>query len=381
MTIRFQCSNCQASLKVKDELAGRRVRCKACNSVITIPQPADDLDDFSDLIIEAVDESPEKDLPLSLPAQTPQRKKGKTRRKSSEVVDSELSQAALWSVILGALALLCCGFLAGIPAVVAGIIALVNIGNSRGALHGKGVAITGMVLGIAGPVLTTIIVLNNMGGIEGLLAKALRNSPTTKTNSRNNLKQIGLALHNYDDTYGTFPPGGVFDSRSIGHHGWQTFLLPYLDKITTYNRIDFNIPWNDPKNATSFQTEIREYLVSNFEEKKDAAGYAVSHYAGNSHLFGKNTRLRIQDIKDGTMNTLFVGEAAGNYKPWGHPENWRDPANGIGQGADSFGNSSGAQFVMTDGSVRSISASINPDLLRALATPAGGEVIAEDIPP
>jgi hypothetical protein len=111
---------------------------------------------------------------------------------------------------------------------------------------------------------------------------------------------------------------------------------------------------------------------------EDAGGFGLSHYAANSRVLGSNRGMRRADITDGTSTTLLVGEVNANFQPWGHPVNWRDPAKGINKTAYSFGgprSAGGARFLMADGSVRFISAQVSPDILRALATPAGGEEI------
>jgi hypothetical protein len=95
----------------------------------------------------------------------------------------------------------------------------------------------------------------------------------------------------------------------------------------------------------------------------------------------RNLPFCITDIADGVANTLMIGEAAGNFKPWGYPANLRDPALGVGQSPDGFGGPSGqggAQLVMCDGSVRFISNRIDRKILTALGTPAGGETIDHD---
>jgi prepilin-type processing-associated H-X9-DG protein len=114
---------------------------------------------------------------------------------------------------------------------------------------------------------------------------------------------------------------------------------------------------------------------------RDANGYGLSHYAANSHVLGPNTALRVGDITDGTSTTLLIGEVNTEFKPWGHPVNWRDPALGIQRSPRGFGGvagSGGANFVMVDGSVRFISERVSPAVLRALATPNGGESIDPD---
>ncbi len=198
--------------------------------------------------------------------------------------------------------------------------------------------------------------------------------------SGNNLKAIGLALYYYNDSNMNqgFPPGVIADKAGREFHGWQAPLLPYVEQMAVYKQVDFNVPWDDPKNRMPMQTQVASYLSPGITEITDAAGYALTHYAGNSYLFRKNRGFRFSEITDGTVNTILAGEAAGNFQPWGHPENCRDPGKGIGAGPDSFGRPHFppvAGFVMCDGSVRFLSRNIDPAVLKALATPAGGEAV------
>ncbi|MFO1020504.1 MAG: DUF1559 domain-containing protein [Planctomycetales bacterium] len=80
-----------------------------------------------------------------------------------------------------------------------------------------------------------------------------------RTECRNNLHQIGLALHNYHDSYNLFPPGWVFDpartttpaSLQYGCWGWGTFILPYMDNLTIYNAINFDAGFDATITSTS----------------------------------------------------------------------------------------------------------------------------------
>jgi prepilin-type N-terminal cleavage/methylation domain-containing protein len=70
-----------------------------------------------------------------------------------------------------------------------------------------------------------------------------------RTACLNNLKQIGLALHNYHDVYGSFPPAYTVDADGNRLHSWRTLILPYADHAPLYEKIDLSRPWDDPGNA------------------------------------------------------------------------------------------------------------------------------------
>jgi hypothetical protein len=198
-----------------------------------------------------------------------------------------------------------------------------------------------------------------------------------KTMSSNNLKGIGIGLHNrHDDNQGRLPPGGTFDEHGNALHGWQTLLLPYIEQDRLYEQIDLEAPWNAPRNVPHFRQSVKPYLHPAGGEKFDDSGLALSHYAANVRLMGAGPGWKLSDITDGTSNTIMAGEVWAAYRPWGHPRNWRDPAAGIHTTPDSFGSPMKpdyAQFLMADGSVRSVYKKTSPDVLKALSTPNGGE--------
>jgi hypothetical protein len=196
--------------------------------------------------------------------------------------------------------------------------------------------------------------------------------------SSNNLKQVGLAAHDYHQAFKHLPPGGDFDGQGRGLHGWQTHLLPYVEQGNLFQRVDLKLPWHHPANQPALATKIDIYLHPGQELAGNKHGYALSHYAANVRVLGSHAPLRLEQITDGTGNTLLAGEAGDRFLPWGHPANWRDPAAGLNQSPTGFGSpvrEAEVTFAFVDGSVRRLSGRISPDVLRALSTPNGGEAI------
>jgi prepilin-type processing-associated H-X9-DG protein len=200
-----------------------------------------------------------------------------------------------------------------------------------------------------------------------------------RSQSVNNLKQIGLALHNYHSVYRSFPPGGTFDDRGQPQHSWMTLLLPYLEEQEAlYKRVDLSVPWDHPRNADAFRTRVNPYLRPGLPDNGE--GYAPAQYAANAVALGGNIPRTIASFSDGTGNTFVAGEVPANFKPWGDPTNWRNPAKGINRSPDGFGGPTpgGASFLFADGSVRFLKNTIDPKVFKALSTPAANDVVPSD---
>jgi prepilin-type N-terminal cleavage/methylation domain-containing protein len=69
-----------------------------------------------------------------------------------------------------------------------------------------------------------------------------------RTQCVNNMKQIALALCQYEGAYGCLPPVYTTDSTGRPIHSWRALILPYLDQKALYDSIDFTKPWDDPAN-------------------------------------------------------------------------------------------------------------------------------------
>jgi prepilin-type N-terminal cleavage/methylation domain-containing protein len=262
-----------------------------------------------------------------------------------------------------------------------------------------------------------------------------------RTQCKNNLKQIGLALHNYLDVARVLPPGwiAVDVTGSPSAHegtsgvGWATMILPYIEQGNIYRQFNASLPLTDPANAAFLRNQIPGYKCPSdpqpetffiAEEGSGAiiTGLPIANYIGSfgteeldgcenapgdlpvmadgtckgDGVFYHNSRVRIADFTDGTTNTFIVGERKTVAKL-----DWFTTWPGmIAEGEEAFqrvcGSADhtpnhpdthfddfssphvgGTQFCLGDGSVRFISENIDRGVYQSLATIQGGEVVGE----
>jgi prepilin-type N-terminal cleavage/methylation domain-containing protein len=174
--------------------------------------------------------------------------------------------------------------------------------------------------------------------------------PGSRTESANNLKQIGWAAENYQGGRSELPRA-TFNTAGQPMHSWQAVLLPYVEYDHVYKQIDWKKPWTDPANATPLSTNIRPYMNSYGGEKVNGLG--ASHYAGNVHVVLGDTKT-LDSFPAGASQTIFAGEVSSNFRAWGDPFNARDPRFGSNGHPQGFGgpNRRPTQFAMLDGSVK-----------------------------
>jgi prepilin-type N-terminal cleavage/methylation domain-containing protein len=167
-----------------------------------------------------------------------------------------------------------------------------------------------------------------------------------RTQCRNNLHQIGLALHNYHDTHRCFPPGqisghtaGIADLLYTYSGGATCFtlILPYMDESALYNAYNFDAPGTvGTANTTVTQSVLAQYLCpSDLDPSVGSYNCREGNYAFSTGmddscqfqycpivttvrgpLFNRS-KVRIRDIRDGTSNTFAIGEASTGVSPAG----------------------------------------------------------------
>lgn len=257
------------------------------------------------------------------------------------------------------------------------------------------------------------------------------------TQCRNNLKQIGIALHNYHDLHLQFPNANANNTLSGG--SLFTSILPMVDQGNAYRHYDFNLTNSDPVNVEVTGQVIPYYLCPTSPERRSVpgcdsdAGRAPGNYAANMgskdynqhwEFFGvpqpsqngaivytnsRDGKTKMRDFTDGATHTLMVGETAYNLPDYkftsgdcmGDPRYsftyWSVPYPGATACTTEYAfnphdiaddgiyddgwlrsfrsdHRGGVHFLMVDGSVHFINEDIDANLLDALATRNGEEV-------
>ncbi len=207
----------------------------------------------------------------------------------------------------------------------------------------------------------------------------------SRTQSLNNLHNLGIAVHNdASANRGAFMIGTERGEDGAAMHGWPTQLLAPVDQTALKRQIDSSKPWDDPVNVPTMQVAVPVYLYPG-QPTHDEQGFALIHYAANEHVVGDHPAVMLDDVNDadGLRSTILLGEVSGSPKPWGHPENHRDPGNGLSNAPNQFGSPSGSesavvQFLFCDGSARAINPNVDPAVLKALGTWNGGEDVPDE---
>lgn len=148
-----------------------------------------------------------------------------------------------------------------------------------------------------------------------------------RTQCKNNLKQLGLALHNYHDVHNAFPPGGTYQAAIVQPAGWsvQARLLPYIEQANLSTLIDFSHSYDVQPAVT--QIRVSSFMCPSEVNDKAYPDGALTHwpvnYAANygewfvwnptsgefgTGAFGPNARTGMRDFIDGTSNSLAMAE-------------------------------------------------------------------------
>ncbi len=190
---------------------------------------------------------------------------------------------------------------------------------------------------------------------------------------RNNLKQIALAMHNYHDANNGFPPGAICDKKGKPLLSWRVALLPYIEQQNVYNQFKLDEPWDSENNIKLAKIPIKVYMVPGVS-KPGETNYRI--FTGNGAAFDMVQQSKIQEIADGTSNTLMVFESAEGV-PWSKPDEVAfDPEKEVKK--LFLWQNDKTNIAMCDGSVRSIGKKMSEKTWKNLIQKADGNVLGED---
>lgn len=211
-----------------------------------------------------------------------------------------------------------------------------------------------------------------------LLLPALRDTrpAARRVQCSNNLKQIGLALLNYESAYGAFPPAHTVDGDGKPLHSWRALILPFLNEQSLYEKIDFSKPWNDAANVEAYNKSPHAYRCPTAEIPVASTMY-LAIVTSDSCLRPLEPR-SVSEITDGVDNTWIVIEI-----PLDRAVHWMDPTDADEQLVLGFGDkskfyhTSSTHVLLADGSVRFVSTKIPAKDRQALISIDGHEKIPE----
>jgi prepilin-type N-terminal cleavage/methylation domain-containing protein len=273
-----------------------------------------------------------------------------------------------------------------------------------------------------------LVVISIIATLIGLLLPAVQKAreAASRISCANNLKQIGLALHNYECTFEHLPPSRT----SVGSATWAVFIMPYMEQDNLYNQ--WNLNWTYyQQNNTARMTNVKSYFcpsrrtagdfpntsifgdvpswgtssvnmpggLGDYAASVDPSGFDfLTAGGGMSGAFQMGRGTRFADFTDGLSNTILVGEKHvpidkrgvgwwdcsaynGDYAVCstrtGGPNfpltnNPRDPGWKFGSMHTGV-----VVFVFGDGGVRNIPITINPSVLFLLISRNDGQVIPD----
>jgi hypothetical protein len=284
---------------------------------------------------------------------------------------------ATTSLILGLVSLFL-GAFTGVPAIILGLIALIQISGSKGRLTGRGSAIAGIGTGLLFSIFITFALFSSVF--------AVRNAAARMSDS-NNLKQMSLATLNYDDTYGhlpgSVPPPDKFGKAGIGKGkpqlSWRVEILPFIERDDLYNQFHLDEPWDSPHNKQLIPRMPKTYAHPKADPQWAKDGLTVYRVFTGLHCAyqpGADHPIRVAQILDGTSNTIMIVESA-DPVVWTKPDELEYDAN---KPLPKLGNyfSGGHQVALFDASTRMISPSISERTLRNAITIDDGNVLGPD---
>lgn len=336
MAISVRCA-CGREYETADANAGRRAMCPDCGDELVIPKP----------------EFPGEVLVLL------ERVRPKTSRQA--VVSLVLGIIAAVGLFLGHPAALAC-----LPAVIVGWLGLKDISRSKHGLRGRIAAIGGILFGSSVMVIACI----------SFHLSLLRDPPHRVC--RNNLKGIGLAMHNYHDQYGRFPAAAIFDTNGRPLLSWRVAVLPHMNQETLYRKFRLNEPWDSPHNKTLLSEMPSAYSCPVYEPEEPGTTHCQVIVGPGMMFTGAPEGASLKDVTDGTSRTILAVETLESV-PWTAPHDLCFTTASTLAFCDSkLKDPGGFDSIFADGSIKFIRSTLDRAVFWSLLTRNGGETVSEE---
>ncbi len=234
---------------------------------------------------------------------------------------------------------------------------------------GMGVVIALLAAGLVGAVCV-------IGILVALLLPAVQaaREAARRMQASNHLKQIGLAVQNYHDTYGTFPPSVVRDDNGKPLYSGRVLLLPFMEQKALYDAFDKTQAWDSPANMPISQTDLMVFIDPSASKRTPGQTDFLFVVGKGTILEPPPTGSSLASITDGTSNTMCMVEVKNSGLHWAEPGDL-DISQPMSLPAGNHLNVNLALFY--DGHTAAITKNTPPQLIRDLATCAGGEVIGD----
>ena len=247
-----------------------------------------------------------------------------------------------------------------------------------------------------------LVVIAVIGVLVSLLLPAVQavREAARKSSCQNNLKQIGIGLHNFHDARRQLPLGclqwrGPGSPPSHRQLAWSAFLLPFVEQQNLFEAIDFDLPFDAPENAAAAAVRVSVFECASASQRNLTRGR--TDYGG---LFGERMVSRapddgvflydevitFDDIRDGLSQTLAVAEDVGGPESeWINGRNVfvqsggiNDPNAWVGDNEIRSKHPGGAMVLFVDGHVTFLRNEIDKLVLGGLITRRGGEIVSDD---
>ena len=195
---------------------------------------------------------------------------------------------------------------------------------------------------------------------------------SSRAQSQNNLKQIGIALHNYHDTFNTLPAAAICDKNGKPLLSWRVAILPYIEQDNLYRQFKLDEPWDSEHNKKLAMAIPKTYLLPGDKTKHDLPSTYYRVLYGNDAMFDLRKGTRFSQITDGLSNTIMVVEAA-DAVPWTKPEELEYDPNNIPKLGFHFGDK--CDVLLGDGAVYSLKKGIDSNVLHLLIQRSDGKPV------